>query len=665
LIKVLERRKATIRERWAKEVAASSPKYADRPMEEILASVDQMMSGLRAAASKGDYSILFEFLNRTVPVRNSMGFKLAEIQRVVNIGTGIMIDELKSESRVDDWDECFSALKKLLDVMYWASMNLGDTFEEIRSKEFTAGTLIALAAAQEDMDIREVMRKSLELAMSLMRFSHGAISMYHLGGCAVIIPKAHAQSSELFTRLSGNVTRTNKTVILRGDEITSLARPDPHRKEPPIVCAAGIPIRARGRVIGALLLGSTLERTLSANEVSFLEAVASQIGLACDNARMIEQIRNREEFIRKEHDEVLTVMNELGAFVYVADMDTYELLAANKPLLDAFGKDIVGKMCYKVLQTDLEGPCAFCTNHYLLKDGKPTEPYIWRFQNTRTGRWYQCLDRAIDWPDGRLGRLEIALDVSDLELTKKRLEDIGSALELYNDLLVHDVGNYAGAAKAFVQLLVDPDTPEDKKAEMAKTALSQLKKIDTLVDRISKLTKAQARGRESLDRGDLGMLLDEAVSDVSGTVDGSAVEFRKEYDRRGYPVELGEFTPDIFMNLLSNAVKYGGGRPVTVKISDSVLGSAPAWKVSVIDEGQGVPPDKKRLLFDRYRRLTTLSQLKGQGLGLTIVKTLAEAYGGEAGLEDRVAGDHTKGSIFSVTFPKAGPAGPSGREGNA
>jgi signal transduction histidine kinase len=68
-----------------------------------------------------------------------------------------------------------------------------------------------------------------------------------------------------------------------------------------------------------------------------------------------------------------------------------------------------------------------------------------------------------------------------------------------------------------------------------------------------------------------------------------------------------------------------------------------------------VPPDKKSQIFLRYKRLTTLSQLKGQGLGLTIVKTLAEAYGGEAGLEDRVPGDHTKGSVFSVTFPKAGP----------
>ena len=653
VLRVLDNRKAEIRTRWAEEVAASSPKYADRPMDEILASVDMMMDGLGAAVSDGDYSILFEFLNRVVGLRSSMGFKLAEIQRVVNIGTNILIDELKAECRVDDQDECFIAMRKVLDVMFWASMNLGDTFEEIRSKEFTAGTLVALGAAHEDMDERGVMRKSLELAMSLMRCSHGAISMNHLGGCAVTIPNDNKRCGELFATLSSMVTRGNKTVVLHADDISKLVRPDPHRREDVLACAAGIPIRARGRTLGSLLLGSTAQRVLSSHEAGFLEAIASQIGLACDNARMIEQIKSREEFVRKEHDEVLTVMNELGAFVYVVDMDTHELLAANRPTMEAFGSDIIGKVCYKVLQTDQDGPCAFCTNRHLVKDGKPTGPYVWKFQNTRTGKWFRNLDRAIEWPDGRLVRLEIALDITDMELAKERLQEMGSVLELYNDLLVHDIGNYAGAAKAFVQLLTDREIPEDKKEDMAKSALGQLKRIDTLVDRISKLTKTQARGRDNLVKSDLGCILDEAVADVSGTLGGAKVEFRKDYSRTGHDVMLGEFALDIFANLLGNAVKYGAGKPVTVKISESVLRGVPAWKVSVTDEGPGVPPDKKSLIFSRYKRLTTLSQLKGQGLGLTIVKTLTETYGGEAGLEDRIQGDHTKGATFSVTFPKA------------
>ena len=655
LIRVLEKRKAEIRERWAKEVVASSPKYADRPMDEIYASVDEMMAGLSAAASKGDYSRLFEFINRIVAVRSSMGFKLAEVQRVINIGTGIVLDEIRTESGLEEQDSCFAAVKKLMDVMYWASMNLGDTFEEIRSREFTAGTLIALGAAQEDMNEREVMRKSLELVMNLMRCSHGAISMHHLGGIAIMIPEGHRQCHELFTRLSGKATRSRKAVLLHADGIAELVHSEPHRNEVLVTCAAGVPIRTRGRVIGTLMLASVFERSLSSHEVVFIEAVASQIGLACDNARMIQQVKNREEFIRKEHDEILTIMNELGAIVYVADMDTYELLAANKPTLQAFGKDIVGKVCYEVLQTGRDAPCEFCTNDRLVKDGKPTGPYVWKFQNMRTGRWFQCLDRAVEWPDGRLVRLEIALDITDLEQTKLRLEEFGAMMGLYNDLLMHDIGNHAGTAKAFVELLADKSTPEEKKDSMAKSALAQLNRIDILVDRISKLTKAQVMAHENLVRCDLADVLDEAVS---ATPEVDHVELRREYDRKGCTAYLGEFAPDIFVNLLSNAVKYGGGRPVTIRVSDSAISGRPAWKVSIIDEGMGVPGEKKSKLFERYVRLPTLSQLKGQGLGLTIVRSLTLAYGGEAAVEDRVPGDHTKGSIFSVTFPKAGSEEP-------
>lgn len=655
LLKVLVERGEAIRTRWAEEVMASSPRYADRPREEVLAGVDEMMAGLGDAIGKGDYSRLFEFSNRMVSLRSSMGFKLTEIQRVINIGTSILIDEVRSVCGLGSQDECFTALRKLMDVMYWASMHVGDVFEDIRSKEFTAGTLIALGAAQEELDEREIMRRSLELAMGLMRCSHGAISMHHLGGISVRIPQGHRQCEELFTRLSGAVMRDRRTVTLHGKELAKYVHSGPHGKEEPVTCAAGVPIRARGRVIGALLLASVVERELSQHETSFLEAVASQIGLACDDARMMEQVKRREESARKEHDEVMTVMNELGAMVYVSDMVTYELLAANRPIMDAFGKDVIGRRCYEVLQSDQDGPCTFCTNQHLVRDGRPGEPYIWRFQNTRTGRWYQCLDRAIEWPDGRLARLEIALDITELEEANERLERISASLGLYNDLLVHDIANYAGAAKGFVQLLGDPDVPKANKAGMAASAVAQLDRIEVLVDRISKLTRLQTRRPEGMSRHDLPALLDEAIDVVRAGPDGSAVEFVRDYGDGRQEVEMGDFAEDIFVNLIGNAAKYGGGRPVTVKVSASTVGTRPAWRVSVMDQGKGVPPDKKGLIFNRYQRLSTLSQLKGLGLGLTIVKSLTEAYGGEVGVEDLVPGDHTKGSIFWVAFPKAGP----------
>lgn len=122
-----------------------------------------------------------------------------------------------------------------------------------------------------------------------------------------------------------------------------------------------------------------------------------------------------------------TVLDSLDALVYVADMNTHELL-----FLNAYGRtvwgDADGRKCWQVLQSGQTGPCSFCNNALLLDPhGKPSGVQVWEFRNTHNNRWYQCRDQAIRWPDGRLVRMEIATDITDLkdlqnQLTKARLQ---------------------------------------------------------------------------------------------------------------------------------------------------------------------------------------------------------------------------------------------------
>lgn len=134
---------------------------------------------------------------------------------------------------------------------------------------------------------------------------------------------------------------------------------------------------------------------------------------------------------------IATILDSLDAMVYVADMDTYELLFCNK-----FGRDIwgetQGKRCWQVLQEGQDGPCKFCTNEHLLdKDGNPAGVYVWEFQNTVDKHWYQCRDQAIYWVDGRLVRMEVATDITQrklgeqqLKAAKKRAEELAHKDEL-------------------------------------------------------------------------------------------------------------------------------------------------------------------------------------------------------------------------------------------
>ena len=118
---------------------------------------------------------------------------------------------------------------------------------------------------------------------------------------------------------------------------------------------------------------------------------------------------------------IATVLDSLDALIYVADMQTYEVLFVNEYGKSTWG-DIQGKACWKVLQTGQDGPCPFCTNKLLLDEfGAPTKVHVWEFQNTVNKRWYQCRDQAIHWIDGHLVRLEIATDITDKKLADEEL----------------------------------------------------------------------------------------------------------------------------------------------------------------------------------------------------------------------------------------------------
>ncbi len=115
------------------------------------------------------------------------------------------------------------------------------------------------------------------------------------------------------------------------------------------------------------------------------------------------------------------IMDGLDALVYVADMETYEILFINQFGRKIFG-DVTGQICWQTIQDNQGGPCSFCTNKYLLAaDGQPGEIYTWEFQNTVTGQWFYIHDRAIEWIDKRIVRLEIASDITERKLAETRL----------------------------------------------------------------------------------------------------------------------------------------------------------------------------------------------------------------------------------------------------
>jgi len=108
-----------------------------------------------------------------------------------------------------------------------------------------------------------------------------------------------------------------------------------------------------------------------------------------------------------------------------------------------------------------------------------------------------------------------------------------------------------------------------------------------------------------------------------------------------------EHLQHMLVNLLSNAAKYGGGA-TAVRIARA----AGRVHVRVEDSGPGVPDEFRPRLFQRLARADRdASSVKGTGLGLYIVRSLAQANHGDVHHEPNPAG----GSVFVIDLEAASP----------
>jgi len=121
------------------------------------------------------------------------------------------------------------------------------------------------------------------------------------------------------------------------------------------------------------------------------------------------------------HQHLLLILDSLDALVYVADVETYEILYENQYGRAIFG-DLVGKICWQTfLQQD--HPCPFCSKHKVLsEEGVPSGLHKWECHSRLTNRWYEVHDRAIRWVDGRLVRLEIAYDITERKQAEETIK---------------------------------------------------------------------------------------------------------------------------------------------------------------------------------------------------------------------------------------------------
>lgn len=170
----------------------------------------------------------------------------------------------------------------------------------------------------------------------------------------------------------------------------------------------------------------------------------------------------------------------------------------------------------------------------------------------------------------------------------------------------------------------------------------------------SLLTLARADGKVLLphkQRVDLNELVLRSVERLRPEVEGAGAALSMESPAARIQVDGDAvLLSRVVDNLLQNALRYGGRRlAVEVAVELTTEGSGTA-KVTVVDDGPGVPAGFEGRLFERFARAESSRSGGGVGLGLSVARSVAKAHGGE--LTYSRDGGMTR---FALTLPRANP----------
>ncbi|MBI2189148.1 MAG: HAMP domain-containing histidine kinase [Acidobacteria bacterium] len=238
-----------------------------------------------------------------------------------------------------------------------------------------------------------------------------------------------------------------------------------------------------------------------------------------------------------------------------------------------------------------------------------------------------------------------------LVLEIKRNEEHDSFI----NAVTHELKTPIASIRLYLQTLQSRDVDEARRRQFYEVMLADAERLHQTVDQVLKAGAAsQARRRTSRTPVDLAALARECVqlALVRHHLDPVAIAFVVHDEGSMMVSGDTEELRTVLANLLDNAVKYSGER-IHVTVSVAAPSPGTVW-VRVQDRGIGIPRKQLKRIFNRFYRVQArgLRHIKGTGLGLYIVKTIARAHGGRVFVQSEGEG---RGATFTLELPRLVP----------
>ena len=412
-----------------------------------------------------------------------------------------------------------------------------------------------------------------------------------------------------------------------------------------------VPCLARGEVVGAFLLGATVDgEDLTSEDLDLLRTVAAQAATQLVNARLYSSLQAK-------HEEVVALREQSD--------DTIESLAAGVVVLDLKGRVIRWNRSMELIY------------------GRSRHEVV---HSSYTAVFPESLQQALDaglgarWlkrsEGGGISRLNLrAADGRDLVVNVKaapflsgagqrhglllNFEDITERVGMENEMqlrekmsslgvlaagVAHEVNTPLTGISSFTQMLQDQTERDDPR-------LPLLDKIEKQTERASKIVNGllnfARQGQTDYQPVNLNRVLGDVLALLDHQLERSHIRIRKELDPQ-LPALRGDENKlqQVFVNLAMNsfdAMPNGGWLTITTRSeADQVV-------AEVADTGEGIAPEDIRRIYDPF--FSTRKKSGGNGLGLSISYGIVQEHGGAMEVES----DQRSGTRFVIRFPAAKP----------
>ncbi len=242
-------------------------------------------------------------------------------------------------------------------------------------------------------------------------------------------------------------------------------------------------------------------------------------------------------------------------------------------------------------------------------------------------------------------------------------EDLESAkdqVRMYLDLITHDVGNMVNPIDAYLEVVLGTTNLTPVQFKYLSSARETTRNIMHLIRNVRRSAQMLEKAEMELVPTNLTKAIEQAANEAKGAFLGKKVNIRVAHTEHDIWVVADSFLGEVLYNLFTNSIKYDDHEEVVIDVETkpAELEGKSYENIRIVDRGIGIPDDLKEKVFSReFRKLARAERplaqkSRGAGMGLSIVKSLVERYGGRIWVENRVYDDHTRGSVFSLLLPK-------------